>query len=380
MRALGGLHLPRTQVGVSRWRRFRARFDWPLFLIVAAISLVGLLNLYSATHDTRHAVKFDQQVIRMVIGGVAFFVVSFFDYRTLTRVAWFGLGFTVLALIVVALLGDMSLAKGSHRWIAFGPVRLQPSELVKIAVILVLAKMCQDHEASPFGWHQIAARVALLAVPVGLIAMQPDLGSSVLVVLICLSIGFLALRQVWPVAVVTGAGLAMVPVLWEYMHDYQRMRVLAFLDPGADPTGSGWHTRQSVFAIGSGRISGKGFMEGTQNQFDFLPEHWTDFPFSVWAEEWGFIGSLALLAGFALLLVWIVSVGLAARERAGSVICIGVGAMIFWHMMVNIAMVLGMAPVVGVTLPFISYGGSSLITCFIAVGLVSSVSLRRHGF
>jgi rod shape determining protein RodA len=281
---------------------------------------------------------------------------------------------------VVSLLGDLALAKGSQRWIAAGPVRLQPSELVKIAVILLLAKMSQDHEAAPLSWRQVVPRVSLLALPVLFIAAQPDLGSATLVVLIIFSIGFLTVRNLWPLVGVTVAGLLFIPVLWEKMHEYQRQRVLAFLDPSADPTGTGWHTRQSIFAVGSGRLTGKGFMEGTQNQFDFLPEHWTDFPFSVWAEEWGFVGSVALMVVFAFLLFWILSVAMAARERAGSVICLGVAAMMFWHMVVNIAMVLGVAPVVGVTLPFISYGGSSLITCFFAVGLVSSISLRRHGF
>lgn len=377
----GGLELPKPRVGVSRWRRFRARFDWPLFAAMAVITAVGLLNLYSATHGTRHAIKFDQQVVRMIVGAGAFFVATFIDYRNLVRIAWFVLAFTILCLIVVLLLGDVSLAKGSQRWIAAGPVRLQPSELVKVSVILVLAKMFQDHETSPMlFWRQILPRLVILGAAVLLIAIQPDLGSAVLVTLILFSIGFLSLRSVWPLVGVTASGLLLIPVLWEHMHSYQRQRVLTFLDPSADPTGSGWHTRQSIFAVGSGRMSGKGFMEGTQNQFDFLPEHWTDFPFSVWAEEWGFIGSVALLLAFAFLLFWTVSVGLAARERAGSIICVGVAAMLFWHLVVNIGMVLGMAPVVGVTLPFISYGGSSLITCFLAVGLVSSVSLRRHGF
>lgn len=375
-----GPALPKPKVGVSRWRRFRARFDWPLFLFVVLISFIGLLNLYSATHGTRHAAKFDQQVVRMIIGMGVFFAVTFFDYRTLVRVAWFAFWLTVLALIVVTLLGDKSLAKGSQRWIALGPVRLQPSELVKIAVILVLAKMLQEHETSPLSWLRNLPRIAMLGIPVMLIAMQPDLGSAVLVVLIILSVGFLALRNVWPMVGLTLFGLVMIPVLWENMHDYQKQRVLAFLDPAADPTGSGWHTRQSIFAVGSGRISGKGFMEGTQNQFDFLPEHWTDFPFSVWAEEWGLLGSVGLLVVFGILLFWIVNVAMVARDKCGSVICIGVGAMLFWHLVVNTAMVLGMAPVVGVTLPFISYGGSSLIACFVAVGLVASVSLRRHGF
>jgi rod shape determining protein RodA len=193
------------------------------------------------------------------------------------------------------------------------------------------------------------------------------------------SVGFLALRDVWPMVWATLFGLvAAVPLLWESMHEYQKGRVLAFLDPTADSTGSGWHTLQSIFAVGSGKLLGKGYMEGTQNQFDFLPEHWTDFPFSVWAEEWGFVGAFVLLAVFAFLIVWILNIALKAKDTAGAVICLGVAAMTFWHVVVNVAMVLGMAPVVGVTLPFISYGGSSLLTFFIGMGLCASVSLRRE--
>ena len=377
---LGGLELPRATLGVSRWRRFNARFDWPLFVSVAIIATLGLLNLYSATYGTRHAAKFDQQVLRITVGAVAFFIVTFLDYRTLTRIGWFLLWITVLAIIVVALLGDKSLAKGSQRWIAFGPVRIQPSEFAKLAVILTLGKMLQDHDSARMSWPQIIPRVICLCLPVLLIAMQPDLGSSILVLLIILSIAFLSVARLWPIVSCTLAGLAMIPVLWENMHWYQKQRVLAFLDPSADPTGSGWHTRQSIYAVGSGRVSGKGFMEGTQNQFDFLPEHWTDFPFSVFAEEWGFVGSAVVLVLFGFLIFWVINVALMARDRAGSVICIGVAAMLFWHLVVNIAMVLGMAPVVGVTLPFISYGGSSLLAFCVALGLVSSVSLRRHGY
>lgn len=377
---LGGLELPKPTLGVSRWRRFNARFDWPLFVSIALIAFLGLLNLYSATHGTRHAAKFDQQVLRMAVAMGAFFIITFLDYRTLVRVAWFLLWLTILAIIVVALLGDKSLAKGSQRWIAFGPVRVQPSEFAKIAVILVLAKMLQDHEVARMSWAQLIPRAIALGLPVLLIAMQPDLGSSILVLMIILSIAFLTANKLWPIVSLTLSGLAMIPLLWENMHFYQKQRVLAFLDPSADPTGSGWHTRQSIYAVGSGRVSGKGVMEGTQNQFDFLPEHWTDFPFSVWAEEWGFIGSVFMLLIFGFMIFWIINVALVARDRCGSVICIGAAAMLFWHLVVNIAMVLGMAPVVGVTLPFISYGGSSLLAFFVVMGLVSSVSLRRHGY
>jgi rod shape determining protein RodA len=185
-------------------------------------------------------------------------------------------------------------------------------------------------------------------------------------------------QTIWPIIVAMLTGLAALPLLWERMHSYQQGRVLAFLDPGADPTGAAWQTSQSVKAIGSGQISGKGFMEATQNHFNFLPEHWTDFPFSVWAEEWGFLGSVGLLMIFLLLILWIVNVGLHAKGKFGQAICVGVAAMIFFHTVVNILMVTGWAPVVGVPLPLISYGGSSVLTIMTGLGLVSSVSKRRR--
>jgi rod shape determining protein RodA len=376
----GGLSLPRATVGVTRWRRFRATVDWPLILTVLAIAGIGLLNLYSATHGTRHAGKFDRQLTWIGIGMIAFLAAMIADYRALVRLAWVAFGSAIGMLIIVRLLGDLATAKGSSRWFNLGSAGGQPSELAKIAVILVAARMLQDVDVARLRWTQLLLRGGALMVPVILIAVQPDLGTAVLLVLIILSIGFLAMPNVWPMVHCALAGLLAFPILWESMHWYQKQRVLAFLDPSADPTGSGWHTRQSIFAVGSGMVTGKGYMQGTQNQFDFLPEHWTDFPYSVWAEEWGFLGSAGLLVMYAFLIVWIVGVAMTARDRAGAVVCIGVAAMTFWHMVVNVAMVLGLAPVVGVTLPFVSYGGSSLLTFFIGMGMVASVSLRKHGY
>jgi rod shape determining protein RodA len=373
-----GLELPRATVGVSRWRRFRASIDWPLIVAMLAICTIGLLNLYSATRGTKHHAKFDKQVEWMVIGAIGFVVVTVIDYRAMVRIAWVGLGVVIGALVLVRLIGHNS--QGSYRWFDLFGNHLQPSEFAKPVVIVVLARIFADGETGTRTQGGLLARMALLIVPIGLIAIQPDLGTSVLIGLIVLTVGFLAMPSVWPMVHVTLGGLLSIPIVWETMHDYQKNRILAFLDPSVDPTGNGWHTLQSIFAVGSGKIWGKGFLEGTQNQFDFLPEHWTDFPYSVWAEEWGFVGSVFLLAIFGFLLVWIINVALAARDRAGAVICAGVAAMTFWHVVVNVAMVLGLAPVVGVTLPFVSYGGSSLVTFFLAMGLVANVSLRRHGY
>ncbi|MEZ4404746.1 MAG: rod shape-determining protein RodA [Kofleriaceae bacterium] len=373
-----GIELPRAQIGMSRWRRFRAAIDWPLVGTILVISGLGLLNLYSAVHGTRHAGKFDQQLRWMFVGSIAFAVATAIDYRSLLRVAWIGFAIAVVALFIVDVFG--SNAKGSERWITIGALGGQPSELAKLAVIMLLARLVSDHAAAKPRWMTLGPQLALLLVPVVLIAAQPDLGTASLTTLIMLSVGFLALRDVWPMIYTLFAMFLSVPILWESMHRYQKARVLAFLDPSADSTGSGWHTMQSIFAVGSGKLLGKGFMSGTQNQFDFLPEHWTDFPFSVWAEEWGFVGAAIMLLLFAFLIIWILNIAMRARDLAGAVLCVGVAAMTFWHVIVNVGMVLGVAPVVGVTLPFISYGGSSILTFFIGMGLCASVSLRRHGY
>jgi rod shape determining protein RodA len=375
-----GLELPSSSIGVTRWRRFRATIDWPLSITVALICAIGLVNLYSATQGTAHASKFNQQVSWMAVGALGFAIATIIDYRALLRVAWIGMAVVVVLLVVVQLLGTTSVAKGSSRWLNLGVFRLQPTELAKLATIMVLARVVGPTDPGAYTWRSLALPGLALLVPVGLIALQPDLGSAILVVLVVLSVGYLAMPDVWPMVHVTLGGLLLIPVVWEFMHDYQKQRVLVFLDPASDPKGSGLQIIQSIFAVGSGEMAGKGFMQGTQTRLKYVPEHLTDFPFSVWAEEWGFVGSIVLIVLYAFLLLWILNVALRARDRAGAVICLGVAAMTFWHVVVNIAMVLGLAPVVGVTLPFISYGGSSLVTFFVAMGLVASVSLRKHGY
>ena len=377
-----GLLLPRATVGVSRWRRFRAAVDWPLIVVIVALCTLGLLNLYSATRGVRHHAKFDTQVQWMVVGAIGFAAATIVDYRTMVRLAWLGLGFAISLLFVARWLGSTGDSNHgiTYRWLNIGGMGIQPSELAKLMVILVLASVFKDIEPSSYAPRRLLGQLAILTVPIGLIAIQPDLGTAILLGLIVLSTGFLAMPSVWPMVHVTLAGLLAIPIVWETMHEYQQKRILGFIDCGIAPTKECWHTQQSIYAVGSGKLWGKGFLEGTQNQFNFVPEHWTDFPYSVWAEEWGFIGSVVLLAIFGFLLVWVLNVALSARDRMGSVICVGVAAMTFWHVVVNVAMVLGIAPVVGVTLPFVSYGGSSLVTFFLAMGLVANVSLRKHGY
>jgi rod shape determining protein RodA len=377
---IGGISIAVPQIGVTRWKRFRATLDWPLMLAMLALCAIALLNLYSATKGTRNEYRFDAQLKFMAAGAVGFVVLTLIDYRSLVRLAWLALLGTIVLLVSVQLLGDTAIAKGSARWFNVGAFRVQPSEPAKLAVILCLARMFQDAETIRMGTRELVLRIAALCIPVGLIALQPDLGTASLCTLIGFSVGFLALRNVWPMVWATIIGLLAIPILWESMHTYQKNRVLAFIDPSADPTGTGYHTRQSILAVGSGKFWGKGYGEGTQSTFSFLPEHLTDFPFSVWAEEWGFAGCLVAILLYGFLVIWLLNLASTARDRAGQVICLGAAAMTFWHVFVNIGMVLGMAPVVGVTLPFVSYGGSSILTFFLVMGVVSSVSLRRHGY
>ncbi len=370
------LLIPGPRVGRSRWQTAFADFDWVLLFLVAMIAGLGLLNLYSATYSTAHSVKFTQQMMWVTLGTVSYFIFTMIDYRSLQRWTWVAHVGVIVGILAVRFFFEA--VKGSQRWIMLGPIRIQPTELAKLAVILTLARLLQDWDERIVDKRTIAYSIAALILPVLLVAWQPDLGSASLLGLIMLATSLMLVQTIWPIIVAMLTGLAALPLLWERMHSYQQGRVLAFLDPGADPTGAAWQTSQSVKAIGSGQISGKGFMEATQNHFNFLPEHWTDFPFSVWAEEWGFLGSVGLLMIFLLLILWIVNVALHAKGKFGQAICVGVAAMIFFHAVVNILMVTGWAPVVGVPLPLISYGGSSVLTIMTGLGLVSSVSKRRR--
>jgi len=370
------LLIPGPRVGRSRWRTAFADFDWVLLFLVAMIAALGLLNLYSATYATAHSVKFTQQMMWVTLGTLSYFIFTMIDYRSLQRWTWVAHIGVIIGILAVRFFFEA--VKGSQRWIMLGPIRIQPTELAKLAVILSLARLLHDWDERSVDKRTVAYSIAALILPVLLVAWQPDLGSASLLGLIILAMSLMLVQTIWPIIVAMLTGLAALPLLWERMHSYQQGRVLAFLDPGADPTGAAWQTSQSVKAIGSGQISGKGFMEATQNHFNFLPEHWTDFPFSVWAEEWGFLGSVGLLMIFLLLILWIVNVGLHAKGKFGQAICVGVAAMIFFHTVVNILMVTGWAPVVGVPLPLISYGGSSVLTIMTGLGLVSSVSKRRR--
>jgi rod shape determining protein RodA len=260
-----------------------------------------------------------------------------------------------------------------------GPFHLQPSELVQLLTIVALGKYLNDSPAlEGRTWRHLAIPVLIAAVPFLLIAKQPDFGTAFLLLMIFFTIMMTArLRLKTLVTIVGLAAIASFPIYQHLMHEYQRKRVEAFFNPNS---AGAYQGRQALNAIGSGRFFGKGFMHGTQIRLRHFPALWTDFPFAVWAEEWGFAGCAVLLLAYLVLILWILKIAGEARDRFGATVCVGVAAMIFWHVIINIGMVSGTLPVVGVTLPLISYGGSSILTAAAALGLVMNVSVRRFSY
>lgn len=357
-------------------QRFRLQVDWTLFLLVTAITFIGLLNLYS-TSGGQISGRFLQQIYWFLLGISAFLVVATIDYRQYNQWGYLIYAGGILILILTLAVGRR--VKGSTRWIGYGPLQVQPSELTKIVVLITLAKyLHNDPHLEGRGLKDLALPFALMSVPVALILVQPDLGTALLVVLMFFTLMLLTKLKLRSFLVLLASMVVIAPLTWAFLlEDYQKRRFLSFLDPDADPTGAGYHLRQSLVAIGSGQLTGKGYFQGTQGHLHFLPESWTDFPFSVWAEEWGFVGALVLLGLYLYLIIYAINLARSARDRFASVICVGVATMFFWHVLINIGMVCGILPVVGVTLPLVSYGGSSLLTFMIGAGLLMNVSIRR---
>jgi rod shape determining protein RodA len=361
-------------------RRLVQNFDWMLMVLVMLICGIGILNLYSAGYNRGEGTPlFVKQLYWLAVGLGVLAVTLIYDYRHLEKLSYPLYIISILLLVGVMFGGKM--VSGSRRWLALGPITFQPAELAKIAIILVLATyFSQRPRLEALRLKHLIIPGVLVLIPVGLIIKQPDLGSGILVALVAASmILFVGVR--W--RILLGSALTMVmlsPLIWHFLKDYQRQRVLTFLDPGRDPLGSGYHILQSMIAVGSGQFWGKGFLEGTQSQLYFLPEQHTDFVFSVFAEEWGFVGSVVLLLLFMGLVFWGLWVARDCKDRFGHLLAVGVTALIFWQVFINLCMVTGFLPVVGIPLPLFSYGGSSLITTLLGVGFLLNIRMRRYLF
>lgn len=367
-------------------KRLAQHIDWLLLLLVATIVSMGVTTVYSATYaqaQNQLSPLVWRQAIWAGIGSVLMFALLVVDYRRLERLAYvIYLGILAL-LVLVPVIGFLS--GGSRRWIHLGFFALQPSELAKLALIIVLARFFhRDNARESYGLKDLVLPTILFAVPAVLTLVQPDLGSAAVLGFVFMSLVLIAglrWRSMVSLVLVGLVGLFIAGhSLWGHLKPYQQKRIVTFLNPESDPLGAGYHLIQSKIAVGSGMFWGKGFLHGTQNRLQFLPEQHTDFIFSVFAEEWGFVGCATLAALYAALLLRGLQIVSRAKDRFGALLAFGVVAMIFWQALVNMAMTTGLLPVVGITLPFFSYGGSSMITLLLGIGLLLNVSMRRFTF
>ncbi|NVN98275.1 MAG: rod shape-determining protein RodA [Geobacteraceae bacterium] len=363
-------------------RRLLTNFDWKIFLLITVIVALGVLNIHSASASYKlaglsYSVK---QIYWFMIGIMLVVLTCSVDYHILEDLSFWFYGILIVFLLLVLVVGKTTM--GATRWLHLGFFTIQPSEPMKIVITVTFASFfTRVAPQSLLGLKEIIRPLAILMVPALLIAKQPDLGTAIMVCLVAGSI-ILAVGVRW--STMLTLILTAIPILfiaWNFLlRAYQKNRVLNFLSPERDPLKSGYHLIQSKIAVGSGGITGKGFMHGTQSQLRFLPEQHTDFAFSVFAEEWGFIGSIVVLALYFALIIWGMNVAARCNDRFGTLLAVGVTAMLFWHIIINIGMVIGLFPVVGVPLPLFSYGGTSMITSMIGVGLLMNINMRRFMF
>ncbi len=360
-------------------RRLISNFNWWFFLLTLGISLLGVVIIYSANHGRPEAFfrgLYLKQIYWLLYGLVAMFLVISVDYRLLSRYAYLIYGITVLALLYVVFYG--SVASGARRWIHLGSLSIQISEFAKIALIIILAKYFEMGKLQgQYQFRDLLAPAVLTGIVGGLIAIQPDLGTAIatfmifLVFLLAIEINTKTLLKL------LGSGLVLAPMLWFFLKDYQKTRLLTLFNPDLDPLGAGYHSIQSKIAIGSGGFWGKGLLAGTQSRLNFLPEKHTDFIFSVFAEEMGFIGVAVLFTLYLILILKGLNIAFRAADRFGFFLSLGLVGFLTFYVIFNIGMTIGLFPITGLPLPFLSYGGSSLITNFIAIGLLLNVEMRR---
>ena len=348
---------------------------WLFVFLICATGAVGAAMLYSAANGSvepwaiRHIIRFGAGLVLMV-------VIALTDIRLWLRYAYF-LYFGSLALLVAVEVAG-SVGMGAQRWIDLGVIHLQPSEVMKIAVILALARYFHGATVEDVGRPlYLVVPLLMVAAPTALVLRQPDLGTALMLLIAGGAMFFIAGVRMWMFGLVVVLAMGTAPVIWGMLHDYQRQRVLTFLNPESDPLGSGYHIIQSKIALGSGGLFGKGFVQGSQSHLNFLPEKQTDFIFTMLAEEFGLVGALALLALYTLILAYGFAIAISSRNQFGRLLTLGVMTTFFLYLFINVAMVMGLIPVVGVPLPLISYGGTAMLTLLVGFGLVMSVYVHR---
>jgi len=362
-------------------RRLFTHFDWTLLGIVLLLASFGILNIYSATcgGEVSGTPFYLKQIFWLLIGLAVMVTIAFIEYRFYSDFAYILYAITVI--LLMAVLGYGIITSGAQRWVKIGSISFQPSEFVKISFILAMARFFhRPPSREGYSLKDLPLPFLFLFLPMGMILKQPDLGTSIILLLVFFSI-LIFVKIRWSTLLTIGlGGTSILPLSWTFLKEYQKRRIITFFNPELDPLGAGYHIIQSKIAMGSGGIIGKGFMKGTQCRLGFLPEQQTDFIFSALGEEWGLVGSLIIVGLYFTLILWGLRIAVQAKDRFGGVLSFGVVAMLFWHIFINIGMVLGMMPVVGIPLPLLRYGGSFLLSTFIGIGLLLNVSMRRYLF
>ena len=352
------------------------QFNWSYLFFITVVAIVGYFALYSAAGgDTdpwasRHA-------IRYAVGLVGLIIVAMIDLKVWQALAYWLYGIGIMLLVVVEIKGHIGM--GAQRWINLGFINLQPSEVMKIFVVIALARYFSRVTVEDIkSLKTLVVPLGLIGLPTLLVLIQPDLGTALMIIMAGAAIFFLAgVSYLW-FGLTAGAALAMIPVAWQFfLHDYQKNRVMTFLNPESDPLGTGYHITQSKIALGSGGISGKGFLEGTQSRLNFLPEKQTDFIFTLFAEEWGFIGGCALMGLFIVIMIYGYLIAFRSNNSFGRLLALGLTTNFLLYVFINIAMVMGLIPVVGVPLPMISNGGSAMLSVLFGFGLIMCVYIHR---
>ncbi|MBY0500778.1 MAG: rod shape-determining protein RodA [Alphaproteobacteria bacterium] len=349
------------------------RLNWGIVFLVLLISAIGWGLLISAAGGDIHPWAF-KQVTRFSVGLLIMLVFAFIDLRWWLHFSYVFYGISLLLLCGVEFLGFIGM--GAQRWIDLYVIQLQPSELMKIALVMALARYFHS-QLPPLTFKKLLFPLFLVMVPVVLLLRQPDLGTAMILLMVGGSLFFVAGVSLWMFgAALVGAG-ASIPILWSFLHDYQKNRVLTFLDPSQDSLGASYHITQSKIALGSGGLWGKGYMQGTQSYLNFLPEKQTDFIFTLLCEEWGFMGGISLVFLYVLLLVLCFRIVLTVQNTFGRLVAVGMTMTFFLYLFINIAMVMGLLPVVGVPLPLVSYGGTAMLTLLMGFGFLLNVGLHR---
>ena len=358
-------------------RTYLKGVDWVLITEVFSLSIIGFFIVYSATyHNFEISQLWKKQFFWFCISFLGMFIFSKIDYRFWIEASYFFYWIAILSLLVVLFIGDET--NGAKRWIRLGVLSYQPSELAKLGVLLVLARYIGSRTVELFFLGRLFFILGMLGLPLLLILKQPDLGSALLLVpvsFILMYVGGIQFRWLMWLFILSAASL---PLIWHFLKDYQRERMFVFINPQDDPLGAGYNIIQSVIAIGSGGITGKGYLHGTQTQLSFIPEHHTDFIFSVVGEEWGFLGCALVLVLYYFMIQKSFEIARKARDREGSLLALGIASMFAVQIVINVGMTVGLLPVTGLTLPFISYGGSSLVFSYVAIGILLNISYANR--